>query len=278
MNISIICNDAACYSTIKSSGFCGIDFSFPNAPDCKDVLTQEYYDSVLEKHQLLKENGLYVAQTHLSIMPAHIEPLGDGTYQSFEEYMLPILLKEIELTAKMNCRTAVIHLYFENDKEKSRAGNIQLISKLLPTLEKHNVILSIENIFGPRLSDAHLSSAEDLLFYIDYFKSENLGICLDTGHAVVLKQNPTEMLKKIGANLTALHIHTTVLPDDMHLIPNTVHWEEKIDWDEFSQELLRTQYGGTFNLEVKLPKKLKGNAVTAFYQLAYAVAKEIICN
>lgn len=278
MNISIICNDEACYPKVKNAGFSGVDFSFADYSLRDYILTNEYTDCVLEKYQLLQNEGLCVAQTHLSLYPSHIAPLGDGTYKPFEEYMLPILLKEIELTAKINCRTAVIHLYFESDAEKSRKGNIALIEKLLPALKKYNVILSIENIYAANRGDAHLSTAEDLLYYVDYFKSEYLGICLDTGHAVVLGQNPVAMLEKIGSKLTALHIHTTVLPDDMHLIPNTVHWEEKIDWEEFSRELMKTDYRGTFNMEVKLPNKLKGEPANAFYKLAYAVAKDIVTD
>jgi sugar phosphate isomerase/epimerase len=190
--------------------------------------------------------------------------------------MLPILQKEITLAGKMNCRTVVMHPYFEEDRENSQAGNIALISKLLPTLEENNVILSLENIYGFRYCDIHLSTAEDLLFYTDYFRSPFVGICLDTGHAIIRGQKPVEMMRQIGKQLTAVHLHTTVRTTDLHSIPYCIGYEEKIDWKEVAAELRAIGYQGTFNMEVRPSVKLTDKATESYYQLAYDVAKGIL--
>jgi len=151
-----------------------------------------------------------------------------------------------------------------------------LIQELLPILEKNNVVLSIENLYGPGFTDGHLTSADDLLFYMDYFKSPYLGICLDVGHAIALDQDPVEMLRKVLNHLTALHIHTSHPKQDLHAIPKFLGYAEKINWDEFYEVLSSGHYQGTFNLELIQPSNLSDEAILSYLQLAYHVANGIV--
>ena len=275
MKISIQADYEGFFPDIKKAGSDGVDLSLAHF-DMQDVmLTDQYTEFIMKKYQALKGLGLAVCQTHLAYWPGHLKPIGDGTYEAFEERMLPLFRRGIELTGAMGCRACAIHLYFEKDREKSRQGNIALITKLLPVLEKNQVILSIENIFGPGYSDVHLSGAADLLFYIDYFKSPYLGVCIDTGHALIRGQQPVKMLKKLQKYVTALHLHTTIPTTDMHAIPYFVGYEERIDWNEFYRILEKSPYQGSFNMEVRAPSKVGHRANVAFYQLAHAVAEEI---
>ena len=276
MDISISCGKEKFFSEIKKIGYCGVDVPFAVYNEREWILSNEYKDIVGKKYQAAKDAGLNISQTHLTYYPGHLKTIGDGTYEAFEEYMLPLFIREIELTSEINCPVAVIHLYFENDREKSREGNKRLITGLLPILEKNNVVLSIENIFGPDLSEAYLSGADDLLYYTDFFKNDYLGICLDTGHAILRNQNPVEMLKAVQNNLTALHLHTTVPFVDLHAVPYMASYLEQIDWVEFYDILSKTKYKGTFNMEVRASSKMNDNAISAFYRFAYEVAKGIV--
>lgn len=281
MEISVSERIGRFYTDIKESGFYGIDFSFDRFDVREKILSDEYTDYVMKKYSEIKDAGLFVCQTHLTYCsrPNLLNPLMEFDYKIFEEYMLPMLVKEIELTARMGCRTAVLHMYFEPDCELSRKGNVELLSKLLPVCEKYGVILSIENIYDVQKGvycGIHLSTAEDLLYYVDYFKNPYLGICLDTGHAIILHQNPVEMLKAIGDKLTALHIHSTVPNMDLHACPNCVYYGERVDWDEFYNVLKDMDYDGTFNMELAVSEKLSDSAISTFYHFAYEVAKGIV--
>ena len=262
------------YPEIKKIGFKGFDIGFPVYNDREKILSDDFEDLMLKKYEDIKSAGLEVCQTHLTYYPGRAEPLGDGTYKDFEDYMLPIFIKEIEIVAKMNCRVAVIHLYFHKSREISREGNIELIKKLLPVLEKNDVVLAIENVYGPEYGDIHLSTAEDLLYYTDYFKSDYLGVCLDAGHAVVRRQNPIEMLKKINNNLKALHLHSTVPGVDLHLPPYFII--NGVDWLEFYDVLSKINYNGTFNMEIKAPKQISIPATVNYYRMVYGIADGIV--
>lgn len=273
MNISV--NSVIAPKELKTIGFDGVDFQFCDFSRYDDMLTQKYADDVMKEYEEIKEAGLLVSQSHLPFWGSHLAPLGDGTYMAFEEYMLPRMIRCIELAAKMRCRTCAVHLYFENDMEKSRKGNIELITKLLPHLEKNGVILSIENIYGPDYSDIYLSAAEDLLYYTDYFDSRYVGVCLDTGHAVLSGQDTLKMLKKLLPKLTALHINTNSGDSDIHSLPYLVSYMEQIDWKKFITVLKESGYNGAFNMELSIPKAGEC-AVSAFYKFAYEIARYIV--
>lgn len=261
------------YPELKRIGFDGVDVNFPSWDQREYILSENFEEKIMESYKHIIDAELKVSQTHLTYYPGHYPPLGDGSYKAFEDYMLPIFAREIELVSKMNCKIAVIHLYFEESRESSRAGNLQLIEKLLHAAEKNNVILSIENIFGAHHSDVHLSTAEDLLYYTDRFNSDYLGICLDTGHAVTRRQDPIEMAEKIGVSLKALHVHSNVPERDLHLPPCLVN---RVDWQRFCKVLIEIGYQGAFNMEITAPKEMNKKTALSYYAMAYGIAEGLL--
>ncbi len=273
MNISISDKNNL-YAHLHEIGYYGLDVPFESFDKNEFILSNEYTDFIIRKAGRIADAGLKVCQTHLTLYPGHIKPIGNGTYEDFEDYMLPILIKEIELTKLLNCKVSVIHPYFECAKIATQRGNITLLSKLLPVAKEFGVTLAIENIYG--YCDAHISTYEDFLFYMDFFKSPFLGVCLDTGHAIMLKQNPVEMFKKLKNYIVALHLHTTVEHKDLHAIPYTLPDCERIDWGDLYNEMINSEYSGTFNLELRPSENLTDSEKRAYYQLAYKTAKKIM--
>ena len=101
------------YLDLRRIGFHGIDVGFPSWNQRQSILSEEFEASMMEKYKRIVSAGLKVSQAHLTYYPCHIPPLGNGDYTVYEDYMLPIFKREIELISKMNCKIAVIHLYFE---------------------------------------------------------------------------------------------------------------------------------------------------------------------
>ncbi len=266
MNISVHCLKEECFPALKEIGFYGIDLSFDNKKEPEDMLP--FAEEALDL-------GLKICQTHL--WPPSIK-CGKDDFEGFVNEVLPTYKKQIEVTAQMNCPIAVMHPYGNTDFEIARKGNILLISSLLPILKKTGVKLAIENVYGENYCSVGVATAEDLLFYTDYFGSEYLGICLDTGHAILHKQNVIEMLQKTKNNLFALHIHTTLPTADMHSIPYSIKYHERINWKEFIKVLRLGNYEGTFNLEIKPPLEYSIPSRNAFYKMAFEVSRDIIEN
>ena len=267
MKITISCGNEKLYPYLAELGYAGLDFGLDYN---EEILTDSFRKSLLENFRAAERAGLCAAQTHLPYWPSHIPPIGDGSYDAYEDYLYPRLARGIELTAEMGCRTAVIHMYFEADEEKSRAGNLRMLEKLLPVLEKNRVILSMETIYGPDYSHAFLSSPADLLYYTDRFQSPYLGICLDSGHAVILGQDPVAFIPAVGKKLTALHLHSALPRMDLHTIPGIL---PNVDYTRIAENLKAVGYEGTFNMEIGPNHLIPESAYPDFYRFAYSMAQ-----
>ena len=274
MNISISdIESEKLYSKFKEIGFYGIDISFPSWEQSEYILSKHYESDLLSKFKKIDELGLKVAQTHLTYYPGRLKPIGDGSYEAYEEFILPILSREIKLTSQMNCSVAVAHMYYRGTPEENRERNVRLIRKLLPVLEKNNVILAIENTYGNGYSTSCLSTAEDILYYIDYFKSRHIGACLDVGHAVTVNLDPLTMIKTLGSAIKAVHLHSNVPGKDLHLPPMMT---KGIDWGGIYEALVNVGYSGTFNMEILTPTDFNFKAVVSYYELLYNIADGIV--
>lgn len=277
MNITVKNCDRQYYPDLKRIGYSGVDFSFGSYEAYDQMMAPEYASSILERRQTILDAGLTVCQTHISYRPSRHLPPDGGNYPDYEKKMLPLFEKQLRITADMGCKVAVFHPYYElASLERTRQGNVRLFEKLMPLLEQTGIVLSLENVYGPGCAHAHHSTAEELLYYTEYFDSPHLGICLDTGHAVIRQQDPVQMLQKVAPRLTALHLHTTLPGRDLHAIPYFMNQYEPIDWPVFTEVLRQTPYTGPFNMELKVPPKLSPDATRLFYQTAYTVAQDIL--
>lgn len=279
MNITVKDCNVAYYETLKELGFHGLDFSFGSYKDRDYLLTEDYAQSVFGKKAAMDRAGLALSQVHITYRPSAFLPEDGGNYKDYEAYLLPVYEKQLRMTMELGCSTAVFHPYYELGREENtRSGNMHLYEKLMPLLEEGNIVLSLENVYGPKCAHAYHSTAGDLLYYTERFDCPNLGICLDTGHAVLREQDPVEMLKAVAHRLTALHLHTVLPGLDLHTIPYFTGSAEKIDWVTFVQELRKTPYKGCFNMELKVPPKLSEEATLLFYKTAVTVARDILSS
>lgn len=235
---------------IKEVGFDGIDYSFCDYPQTFEWLTSDAaYDMMLNDMQSVVDAGLELPQCHLPYAP------GDVIFESGDVYLshfLPIYLRCIEIAGKAGCPVAVIHLYFEDDAEKTFETNVAMIRKMLPALRENNVILAIENIYGggSKYLDSHITKAGDIMRYITEINDPHVGVCLDVGHAMITHNDPVTMVPQFGKHLTALHIHSTARHDN-HSIPGTnPRWLDKVNYDALSKALYDVGYSGSYNLEV----------------------------
>jgi sugar phosphate isomerase/epimerase len=254
---------AALYPVLQRLGYRALDLTFLLFADEKDPSA-----AALATHRRITEAGLSVFATHLSFP---IPSIGD--YRTFEDKMLGRLSEEIAVTAALGCRRAVLHPYFDDARESTREGNLTLLSKLLPTAERAGVILCLENIYAGGYGDAYASTAEDLLFYTEALAHPALGVCLDSGHAVARGEDPIEMARRLGGTVRALHLHESIEGRDLHLPPTFLRG---IDWRALTAALRDTGYDGSFNMEITPPASLGDEALPAYYETVYRIARAIV--
>lgn len=277
MNITVKNCDAKYYPALKETGYHGLDFSFGHYKDRDLLLSPEYARTVRDRKEAMNKAGLELSQVHISYRPSAYLPADGGNYEDYEAYLLPVFQRQLEITRDLGCHVAVFHPYYElGSEENTRRGNMRLYEKLMPLLEAGNIVLSLENVYGPACRHAWHSTAEELLYYTERFDSPHLGICLDTGHAILREQDPVQMLQKVAHRLTAVHLHTVLPGLDLHTIPYFTGGAEKIDWVSFISELKKTPYTGPFNMELKVPTALSDEAKILFYRTAYTVAQDIL--
>lgn len=235
---------------IKAAGFNGIDLGFCESP-LEQVLSNEWEGEIQNQAETVRNAGLEIFQCHLHYQPSH-ELLGDGSYETFEKAFLPVWLKEIQICGQIGCKIAVAHLFFCDDPQKTHMGNMMLLKKLLPVLQENQVTLAIENIYGwgEKYGDCGITTAEQILRYIEAFNSEYIGACLDPGHAVCTGNDAVQMAKCFGKNLKATHINSSS-GRDTHLFPGTLPaWIDPTDFSDLSKVLKEIGYTGAYNLEV----------------------------
>ena len=259
---------------LKTVGFDGVDLGFCEFP-LEQVFTKQWDAAIKKQVNILRGAGMEIFQCHLHYQPSH-EPLGNGSYEVFEEVFLPVWLKEIQLCSEIGCKIAVAHLFFCDDPRKTFEGNKVLLEKLLPELCKRRVNLAIENVYGwgEEYADCGITTAPQIMRYIELFNTEHIGACLDSGHAVCTGNDPVKMAQHFGRHLIATHINSSS-GRDTHLFPGTLSsWIDPTDYVLLSETLKSIGYEGVYNLEVSSGQYPCNDSVgKAYLALAAQVAK-----
>ncbi len=236
-------------AAMKAAGFDAIDFSMCDYGRPMEWLaTEDAFHTITADMAAVKAAGIEIGQCHLPYLPSDVP----CTFEAYTSRMLPLFQNCLRMCGAAGCPIAVIHLYFEDDAEKTFEANVSLIRELMPLLYENNVTLAIENIYagGSRYLDAHVTKADDMLRYMEAFNDPHVALCLDVGHAIISKNDPIDMVYRFGRHLVATHIHSTGRHDN-HTIPGTnPKWLDPVDYDALSKALGDIGYTGTYNLEV----------------------------
>lgn len=188
-----------------------------------------------------KEHGFSFPQGHLSYEQTLLRPES-----------LDILKRDIDLFLGAGIQNAVIHFNGGNNLpvDQREAARLEALSTVCSYVKGTDMMLCLENLGS--VPETH--TAERLLHIIDTLGSENLAICLDTGHLHLVngrneaKQSQREFILKAGKHLRALHITDNNRILDEHLMPFSSRYP--IDWVEVVTSLKEIGYKGLFNLEL----------------------------
>lgn len=195
-------------------------------------------------------NGIRFNQTHAAYT----------TYPNFtsDQYFKKIV-QTIKCTSYLNAKYMVFHplvfpydSYFEVEEEIQY--NIDFINRLIPYLKQYNVKLCLENIYDWKMENGqniirlvHYSFPQNLRMLVNKINSEYVGICLDTGHMNIAKENIYNAIKIFDNKLWVLHIHDCFGEKDDH----SPLFNGTINWNEVKNGLEDINFTGVFSLEIK---------------------------
>ena len=250
---------------LSAAGFEGIDFNADIEEYHTDAHGPEFYKEI---RAYAADKGIGFYQTHAPFRTNF--PEQERTEQRFRE-----IVKSMEHSVLLGAEMTVVHPYshYENWENTSRdavmESNFAFYKRLLPYAENLGLKIAIENIHG-----YITATAEDLIELVDSLGSDLFTVCFDVGHANIAKENPGEMIRKLGSRLGCTHIHDNDGINDLHTIP---YYYNTIDWEDVMKALADAGYKGNLNYEAA---RFVRNVPTDFLQTGAdymaAVGKRLI--
>ena len=241
------------FALLSKVGFDAIDY--PLHPDGKSLafaLGENYPAEAKKIRKIAEDHGVAIGQTHA--------PFGFREEHKHDvEAILDMYKRAAESTAILGAKYMIVHplkfddCIFDHRREECFDLNIEIFRKLTPILKDTGVTALLENMFVTEHGDgwfrllptiyssgAELARAADIL-------GENYGVCWDSGHAFITKEDIPGALRAIGKRLLALHLHDNTGDRDDHLPP----YFGKMPTDDMVATLKEIGYTGNINFEVR---------------------------
>ncbi len=246
--LSMLDRITRCYK----AGFDVIDINFcPYKGDFGFLGKNNWEETVNKMNEIKEELSLEYTQSHIPFYGA-LEPFCFDNPN--REWMEEMVRRSIVASGMLGVKWAVMHPGTAVDSNCSRSiskqRNIEYFAPWIEFAEKHNVGIAIENMAdlpNHKIVRRYGSDPEELCDLVDYFNSENVGVCWDTGHANLMYYEQSISLKVIGSRLKALHINDNHNKDDDHLIP----FYGNIEWNSIMRTLKEIKYDGDFTYEIQ---------------------------
>jgi sugar phosphate isomerase/epimerase len=158
------------------------------------------------------------------------------------------MLSVVEAAATLGARHLIVHPgpdHLDRTDGEQHGARLKRAAESLRNIQGRcrelGVMMVIENML-PHLS---LGRTRDLLHVIGEFDGEEVGVCLDTGHAN-LAGDIYDLPGQIGRRLRMLHVHDNRGGHDDHLPPGQGH----INWPLLLSRLAEQKFEGPLILEL----------------------------
>ncbi len=151
----------------------------------------------------------------------------------------------LDLFLAIGIKSAVLHCDMMVDsglsEDEIMEKNLPVLKQLTDYLKGTDMVICLENL------RAFYTNADKLMWFVEKINSENLGICLDTGHLNITERDQVAFIKRAGKHLKALHIADNEGTFDQHLLP---FGRGNVDIVTVVKNLKEIGYDGLFNYEV----------------------------
>ena len=252
---------------VSEAGFDALDFTFCTEDGkpfvSKDLDREKRISMFREFKEKALEKGIVFNQIHAPSPTTLADE--EKTAERFNE-MVRGIENAAALGAKIMVAHPCAHIPYEvgNNKEKLFEINMEVFGRLMPYCEEYGVKIAIENAYRhmnrkyARITHSACGDPNEMVKYIETMNSEFFVGCLDTGHAMLIDEDPADFIKILGRDkLQALHIHDVDGFDDIHTLP----FVGIGDWEKIINALREIDYQGDFTFEtnsfiVNMPKEL----------------------
>ena len=233
---------------LKRHGYDCVDYG--RLCDTNDELYAMPVDEMIkylnfERDELLK-GGIEVFQVHGPW------PTDDTTDESRAQKW-EFCKRAVKGTAALGSKYLVMHPVMpfgwggEQDHDAAEKMNEEFFKELCEYAVKFDVIICLENM---PFKAQRISTVDKIAEFVKRMNLKNLGICLDTGHANVYKDNLGDCVRMCGTFLKTLHVHDNDCRCDAHTIP----YDGFCDWKSFKEALKEIGYDGCMSLECRIRK------------------------
>jgi sugar phosphate isomerase/epimerase len=205
-------------------------------------------EEVIELKKKLQQSEILVKSIHI--------PIDDVDISHPEEYDRIKSVREVEkvimIASNLKAEIVVVHpganSHEADDRKKRLALSMESLKEIVDFSKGTSIRIALENTLPGRVGDRW----EEIQQIIEEIPSENLGICLDTGHYLVNYQCILQKdlhLDKLPINwqdkLFHIHIHDNNGKKDAHLLPG----EGVFPWPSFMDFIKEINYQGTLIIE-----------------------------
>ena len=291
-------NTARAFDMIRAAGFDCIDFnldSFLRNNDLYSGRVNSFFDFSREELRLFF--GEYKAQMDrvglkASQMHAPYPIWVDLKWEQNDYVMGDVIPKSLEIAHVMDIPWVVIHpmkMQKMYGKAEELRQNVEYYKSLVPLLKEYKVGVCVEDLYesvGGRITEGPCTDADEAIYYIDtlndYAGEELFGLCLDTGHLQLTKQDPAAYIRRAGSRIKVLHLHENDSRYDLHQMPFTYgrKAEDGLNWQEIAHALAEAGYDGTLSFETfpcikAFPKEILPAALRTMHEIGEYIKSEI---
>ncbi len=195
----------------------------------------------------LKDYGLEACSLHAPFAGLDISSIDEDT----RKLSVKKILNTMEIAERLGCRHIVIHpgsaKYdrmedYHNARKLLAASIVELAGKA----DEGRLALAVENMLVGSEGSRVGTTVAELAECLESVQVENVGICLDTGHAHYNGLEVSKETENAGDFLTALHVNDNDRSGDQHRVPG----EGTINCQSFLRALKETAYKGVFMMEI----------------------------
>ncbi len=238
---------AYAYEQMRTDGFTALNYAdfASKASELYTLGEEELKRRMTACYQKAADAGIRINQTHGPC------PTDDDTEEN-RRRMIGMTLQSMRGSAYLHAGDIVIHPAqpygheTDPDPDFTWKCNLERIDALLPAAHELNLRLCIENLPYAACPIAHF---EELCRLVELYDDPMFGLCLDTGHAACIGDDPAACVRRAGKKLYTTHVHDNNLKADQHLIP----FAGRINWADFRAALQDIGFEGVVSIEANMP-------------------------
>lgn len=225
-------------------GYDALDYSMFDISSPNNPLNSPDFECIAFKlKRIADECSIVFNQTHAPF-PSYIANEDDYNRKTFQ-----MLIRSIIVTSILGAEYVIIHPIALTHGQLE--FNIDFFNRLADFCKEYGVKIALENMFGwdnekDRAIRNVCSTSKDFIELLDSFDSTCFTACLDVGHAGLIGEKASDMIRELGHDrLKTLHIHDNDFIKDKHQLPFT----QDMDWNEIMKALKDINYDGYLTFE-----------------------------